>query len=69
MENSFCEVIKTLRLGSSMTQKQVAEKIGVLPQTYQSYEVGTITPSLERFIDLAELFDVSLDYLIGRKEY
>jgi len=69
MRKEFKEILKTLRSNSGMTQSQVATKIGVKEKTYQAYESGACMPSLERFVDLADLFDVSLDYLIGRKEY
>ena len=68
-EKDLPEILKGLRISSNLTQKQVAEKLGVIQQTYQAYELGACLPSLEKFIKLAEIFDVSLDYLIGRKEY
>ncbi len=61
--------IKKLRLQYGYTQKYMAEKLEISYQSYQAYEYGKTLPSLENFIKLADLFDVSLDYLIGRKEY
>ena len=61
--------IKELRLASGYTQKYVAEKIGVKYQSYQAYELGLSLPNLKNLVKLADLFDVSLDYLVGRKEY
>ncbi len=61
--------IKELRLVSGYTQKYVADKIGVKYQSYQAYELGLSLPSLKNLVKLADLFDVSLDYLVGRKEY
>ena len=61
--------IKELRLVSGYTQKYVADKIGVKYQSYQAYELGLSLPSLNNLVKLADLFDVSLDYLVGRKEY
>lgn len=51
-----------------LTQKQVAEKLGIKYQSYQAYERGTALPSLGNFVKLADLFDVSLDSLLGRKD-
>ncbi len=65
----FCKNLKDLRTQYGYTQKYVAEKIGIKYQSYQAYEAGISLPTLENFIKLADLFDVSLDYLIGRKEY
>ena len=36
---------------------------------YQAYERGIALPNLKNFVKLADIFDVSLDYLLGRKEY
>lgn len=51
-----------------LTQKQVAEKLGIKYQSYQAYERGMALPSLGNFVKLADLFDVSLDSLLGRKD-
>ena len=69
MIKNLPEILRSLRISSNLTQKQVADKLGVIQQTYQAYELGACLPSLEKFVMLAEIFDVSLDYLIGRKEY
>ena len=63
------KIIKELRTGEELTQKQVAEKLGITYQSYQAYELGIAIPSLVNFIKLADLFNVSLDYLIGRGTY
>ncbi len=60
--------LKELREQYGYTQKFVAEKIGVAYQSYQAYELGVSVPSLEHFIQLADLFDVSLDELANRRE-
>lgn len=63
------KTLKELRCSFSYTQKQVAEKLNITYQSYQAYERQTALPSLPVFIALAELYDVSLDFLIGKKEY
>ena len=55
--------------GKIWTQQDVANKLGIRYQSYQAYESGKAVPSLQNFLKLAELFDVSLDYLVGRKDY
>lgn len=67
--NSLSKTLKELRRSFSYSQKQVAEKLNITYQSYQAYERKTAFPSLPVFIALAELYDVSLDFLIGRKEY
>ena len=50
------------------TQMDVAAKLGVSYQSYQAYERGVAVPTLQNFIKLANLYDVSLDYLVGRDD-
>ena len=57
-----------LRLANGYTQLDVAAKLRVTYQSYQAYERGIAVPTLQNFIKLADLYDVSLDYLIGRKD-
>lgn len=62
------ERLKLLRKEKHMTQAQVAEFLNQTPRAYQYYEAGTIIPEFTRLISLADLYDVSLDYLVGRSE-
>jgi len=59
---------KKVRLEKKLTQKQVAEGIGVAEQQYQYYEYGKRIPSAMILCKLADYFDVSLDYLVGRSD-
>ena len=52
-----------------MTQREVAARLGVSQPSYIRYENGTSEPTIENLIKLADLFDVSLDYLCGRETY
>jgi transcriptional regulator with XRE-family HTH domain len=61
-------VLFELRTQNGWTQTDVAEKLRIKYQSYQAYELGISVPSLQNFIALAELYDVSLDFLIGKKE-
>ncbi len=56
--------LKRLRDQYHYTQKYVAEQIGISCQSYQAYEWGVTVPKLKHFIQLAKLYDVSLDDLI-----
>lgn len=62
------ERIKELRKSKNITQKKLAEILGVTEVSQQRYEYGTVTPPLETLIALANYFDVSLDYLVGKDE-
>ena len=56
--------LKALRLQYGYTQQYVANQIGITCQSYQAYEWGVTVPTLQNFIKLAKLYDVSLDELI-----
>lgn len=51
-----------------MSQVQLAEKIGVKKQSISNWENDNIMPSVEMLIKLAEFFQVSTDYLLGRED-
>lgn len=65
----FRENLKEQRKLYGYTQRQVAEKLGISQPSYIRYENGSSEPTLENLVKLADLFDVSVDYLLGRKEY
>lgn len=62
------ERIKELRLEKKVTQKEIAEGIGINPVSVQRFEYGSMRPRLDTLISLADYFDVSLDYLVGRSD-
>ena len=59
--------LKKLRTQQALTQKYVAEKIGVATSTYSLYESGNREPNLQTVIELAKVFSVSCDELIGNE--
>lgn len=60
--------LKRFRKSLGITQKQAAVGAGVAERLYQSYEYGKVVPSATVLIALADYFDVSLDYLVGRSD-
>jgi len=62
----FNERLKELRITSPYTQKQLAEMLGISEVAYQNYEYGKREPRLKSLIALADIFHVTLDYLVGR---
>lgn len=60
--------IKRLRLEKGYTQKQVAKKMGVNSPTVSKWEKTLRLPSVEMLIKVAQLYDVSLYYLLGIDE-
>ena len=59
---------KKIRLERGFTQKQVADGLHIPEQGYQRYEYGKVVPSALVLIALADFYDVSLDYLVGRSD-
>lgn len=57
---------KLVRKEKKLTQKQVADGIGVPERQYQYYEYGKNTPSALLLCALADYFNVPLDFLTGR---
>ena len=66
--NELANQFKKVRIEKGLTQKQVADGIGIAEQAYQRYEYGRTVPSALVLIALADYFDVSLDYLVGRSD-
>ena len=60
--------LKALRIEHGLTQQEVADYLKVNKQTVSGYERGVRKPDFERLDDLAELFDVSIAYLVGSQE-
>ena len=59
------ENIKRCRRELNMTQEQLAEAVGVTVGAVSKWESGTTTPDLALLLSLAELFQISLDALLG----
>ena len=56
--------LKELRLQYNYTQQYCADFLGIKVSSYQAYEWGKAVPTLQNFIKLAKLYDVSLEELI-----
>ena len=65
---TIAEGLRRFREERNLTQKDVANTVGIFPQAYQRYERGTVLPIITMLVKIADAYDVSLDYLIGRDE-
>ncbi len=65
---NFSRTIKKLRKEKGVTQADVARFLGCTYQSFQSIEYGRSTPSSATLLALAEYFNVSADYLLGRTD-
>lgn len=59
------EKLKSLRLEKNLTQKQIADRIGLAISAVSSYESGSRYPSYDVLVKLSRIFHVSTDYLLG----
>ncbi len=60
------ERIRNLREDADLTQQQMADLLFINRRTYSSYETGVRMISSEMLSKIADIFDTSVDYLIGR---
>lgn len=60
--------IRELREAAGLSQKCLAEILGLHRTQYQRYETGESPVTIEFMIKLADFYDVSLDYIAGRIE-
>ncbi|NBI18684.1 XRE family transcriptional regulator [Neglecta sp. X4] len=58
--------LKSLRQEKGYSQLEMAGELGIPQSTYQQYEAGINEPKFSTLIQIADYFDVSIDYLIGR---
>ena len=64
----FEERLKEQRKLNGLTQREMAERLGVSQPSYIRYENGTAEPSQASLVKIADIFDVSVDYLLGRAD-
>ena len=65
---SFPERLVLLRQSHDLSQKQLASEIRLSEVAIQNYEARRRKPAFDILIALADYFDVSLDYLVGRSD-
>jgi transcriptional regulator with XRE-family HTH domain len=68
LEKKFADKIRMLRLECNLTQGQLAELINSNNKTVNGWERGIRTPSIDVIWQLADVFNTSIDYLVGRTD-
>ncbi|HEL1601389.1 TPA: helix-turn-helix transcriptional regulator [Streptococcus suis] len=66
--NQLAQQIKKLRTGQNLSQDDLAEKLYISRQAVSKWENGEATPDIDKLVQMAEIFGVSLDYLVLGKE-
>lgn len=62
----YLQRLRDLREDADLNQTDIAEYLGIQQTVYSRYERGMRTIPLEHLIRLADFYNVSLDYLVGR---
>ena len=62
----FGELLAELRMDQKMKQKELAVQLHVTSGTISNYENGVHLPDIDKLIALADIFQVTTDYLLGR---
>ncbi len=65
-EKPIGKYLKRFRDTFNLKQNRIARDIGITPQQYVKYEKDQIEPPTKLIVNLAEMYDVSADYLLGR---
>ena len=69
MEIILGKRLKELRIEQKLSQREVADALGLNSVTYLHYEKAQREPPLSVLADMAEFFGVSVDYLLGLSDY
>lgn len=64
----FSERLKNLRKEAGLTQVDVAEKLGISQPAYASWERGVKKPTQDNLVKIAQVLNVSIDYLVGNSD-
>ncbi len=67
--NKFSEVLKSLRLEKGVSRKELGKTLCVSERLISYWENGDRECNFTMLISIANYFDVSLDYLLGRTDY
>ena len=68
MKYILAQRLRECRMEKGYTQGQVAIYCDITEKTYQNYELMTREPKIEILVRIAQLYEVSLDYLVGRTD-
>ncbi len=64
----FKERLKELRIEKNLTQDKLAKLVGMSKMTISHWESGYCEPSIAQLVMLSNLFEVSVDYLVGKTD-
>lgn len=65
----FGKRLRSVRMQRKITQQKMADSLNLALRSYQSYEGGERCPSFDVLVQMADILDVSIDYLLGRDDF
>lgn len=65
----FNKRLREIRIKRGFTQQTLADSLDIALRTYQHYEEGSRSPSLETLTRIGNVLNISIDYLLGRDDY
>lgn len=68
MKGILAQRVFELRKSAHINQKELGEAVGLSHKAISTLESGTRSTTIEKLVALAEFFDVSIDYLVGRTD-
>lgn len=69
MKHKFAEQLMSLRIENNLSRAQLSEKLNVSVRLISYWENGQRECDFDMLVKIAELFSVTLDYLLGRTDY
>ncbi len=63
--DNICKIIKTERLNKNLTQKELAEQLGVTQDSISLWEKGKRIPDTQYILSMCKIFEISADYFLG----
>ncbi len=67
--NRFSERLRELRIEKGLSRRQLAEMLDTLPRNISYWELGQRECNFDMLLKIAEVLDVSVDYLLGKTDY
>ncbi len=65
----FNKRLREMRMKCGFTQQNMADRLNISLNAYQKYEQAERSPSLSCLVSIADIFDISLDYLLCRDKF
>ena len=65
MDKKFCNNLRSVRKDCFLTQKQVADKLGVVESCYANWEQGRTEPGIDSLRKLGKIFKIDIESLIN----